>query len=85
MALWGIIVVRKNILLVLIIIELLILSINLIFIFASVAYDDALGQVIALLILSVAGAEAAIGLAILIGYFRLKAEISLDSLTALKG
>jgi NADH-quinone oxidoreductase subunit K len=84
-ALWGIIVVRKNILLILILIELLILSINLLFLFGSVFYDDTYGQVLALLILSVAGAEAAIGLAILIGYFRLKAEITLDSVNALKG
>jgi NADH-quinone oxidoreductase subunit K len=84
-ALWGIGVVRKNVLLVLIVLELFILSINLLFIFASVIHDDVLGQVIALLVLSVAGAEAAIGLAILIAYFRLKSEISLDTLTALKG
>jgi NADH-quinone oxidoreductase subunit K len=84
-ALWGIGVVRKNILLVLIILELFILSINLLFIFTSVIHDDVLGQVIALLVLSVAGAEAAIGLAILIAYFRIKSEISLDTLNALKG
>jgi NADH:ubiquinone oxidoreductase subunit K len=83
--LWGIGVVRKNILLVLIILELFILSINLLFIFTSVIHDDILGQVIALLVLSVAGAEAAIGLAILIAYFRIKSEISLDTLNALKG
>jgi NADH:ubiquinone oxidoreductase subunit K len=84
-ALWGIGVVRKNILLTLIVLELFILSINLHFIFASVILDDTVGQIIALLILSVAGAEAAIGLAILIAYFRLKSEISLDTLNSLKG
>jgi len=84
-SIWGIIVIRKNLISILIAIELLFLSASLNFIFFSVMLDDILGQVFALLILSVAGAESAIGLAIVVIFYRLKADISIDMISSLKG
>jgi len=84
-SIWGIIVIRKNLISILIAIELLLLSASLNFILFSVMLDDILGQVFALLILSVAGAESAIGLAIVVIFYRLKADISIDMISSLKG
>jgi len=84
-SIWGIVVIRKNLISILIAIELLLLSASLNFIFFSVMLDDILGQVFALLILSVAGAESAIGLAIVVIFYRLKADISIDMISSLKG
>jgi NADH-quinone oxidoreductase subunit K len=67
--LFGIILNRQNIIIILMSIELLLLSINLNFIYFSVFIDDVIGQVFSLLILTVAAAESAIGLAILILFF----------------
>ena len=67
----GIISNRRNILIVLMCIELILLSINLNFILFSVYLDDSYGQLFSLFILTVAAAEAAVGLAILILYYRM--------------
>ena len=69
LGLFGIILNRQNIIIILMSIELLLLSINLNFIYFSVIIDDIIGQVFSLLILTVAAAESAIGLAIMIVFF----------------
>jgi NADH:ubiquinone oxidoreductase subunit K len=66
-------------------IELMLLSINLNFIVFSIFLDDIMGQLFALLILTVAAAEAAIGLAILIVYYRVRSIISIDFINSIKG
>jgi len=82
---WGICFTEENLILILISIELLLLSINLNFIIFSVYLDDMLGQMFALFILTVAAAESAIGLAILVVYYRLRGIISLDAINFIKG
>ena len=82
---WGIFVTRKNFIIILMSIEIMLLAINLNFIFFSLYLDDMLGQLFALYILTVAAAESAIGLAILVVYYRLKGIIAVDNISALKG
>jgi len=82
---WGIFVLRRNIINILISLELLLLGISFLFIVFSVYLDDIVGQVFALMILTVAGAESAIGLAILLSFYRLRGDISVTSLNTLKG
>lgn len=81
----GIFLNRKNILLLLMSIELMLLAINLNFIIFSVFLDDILGQVFALLILTVAAAESAIGLAILVVYYRVRGTIAIEFINLMKG
>lgn len=81
----GIFFVRRNMLIVLMSIELLLLSVNLNFILFSCANDDAVGQLFSFFILTVAAAESAIGLALLVIFFRLKFVISVDAISMLKG
>lgn len=66
-------------------IELILLSVNLNFIIFSVYLDDILGQIFALLILTIAAAESAIGLALLVVYYRVKGNIDIDYINILKG
>jgi len=66
-------------------IELMLLSINLSFIFFSLYLDDIFGQLFSLFILTVAAAEASIGLAILIVYYRIRGVISINFINSLKG
>ena len=82
---FGIIFQRRNILIVLMCIELLLLSVNLNFIVFSVYLDDFLGQLFSLFILTVAAAESAIGLAIIIIYYRLRGGILLNQNNILRG
>lgn len=81
----GIFLVKKNIIIVLMSIELMLLSININFIIFSVYLDDILGQVFALFVLSVAAAESAIGLAILVVYYRIKGLVSINFINSIKG
>ncbi len=81
----GIVVNRKNILTLLMSIELMLLAINLIFIFYSVAFDDIFGQLFAFFILVVAAAESAVGLSILVAYFRVKGQIAIQYINLLRG
>lgn len=76
---------RKNIIIILISIELMLLSINFNFIIFSVILQDILGQVFTLYILTLAGAEAAIGLAILIIFYRIRGIITINFVNSLKG
>jgi len=81
----GIILNRKNIIVMLMSVELMLLAVNLNFIIYSVYLDDIMGQVFALLILKVAAAEAAIGLAILVVYYRVRGSISVENIHLLRG
>lgn len=76
---------RNNIIVVLMGIELMLLAVNLLLVFFSVLVDDLQGQLFALFILTVAAAESAIGLAILVVYYRLRGVIAIDYISALKG
>jgi NADH-quinone oxidoreductase subunit K len=81
---WGIFLNRKNIIIMLMSIELMLLSVNLNFIIFSVYLDDLLGQVFAIFILTVAAAESAIGLSILVIYSRIKGSLAIDFIHLMK-
>ncbi len=81
----GIIVNRKNIIILLMSIELMLLSINFLLLTISSFIDDLNGEIFALYILVVAAAESAIGLSILIAYYRVKGSISVRFINLLKG
>jgi NADH-quinone oxidoreductase subunit K len=81
----GIVFNYKNIVVMLISIELSLLAVNLSFIFSSIILNDIMGILFALLILTIAAAEAAIGLAILVLFYRIRSTILIDSKYYLKG
>ncbi|MEM9101922.1 MAG: NADH-quinone oxidoreductase subunit NuoK [Pseudomonadota bacterium] len=81
----GIVLNRKNVITLLMCIELMLLAVNTNFIAFSRYLDDTAGQVFVLFILTVAAAEAAIGLAILVALFRNKQTINVDDLNSLQG
>jgi NADH-quinone oxidoreductase subunit K len=81
----GIVLNRRNILIVLMCIEIILLSLNLNFIVLSTHLDDFCGQVFSFFILTVAAAESAVGLAIIIIYYRLRGEIKSFQPVSLKG
>lgn len=81
----GIVINRKNIIILLMCVELLLLAVNTNFIAFSHYFDDITGQVFVFFILTVAAAEAAIGLAILMLLFRQRRTISVEELDTLKG
>ena len=81
----GIFLNRKNVIIILMAIELMLLAVNLNFVAFSHFLDDLAGQVFVFFILTVAAAEAAIGLAILVVLFRNKRTINVDNLDSLKG
>lgn len=81
----GIIINRKNVIILLMCVELLLLSVNTNFIAFSRYLNDVAGQVFVFFILTVAAAEAAIGLAILVALFRSRGTIEVDQLAKLKG
>jgi NADH-quinone oxidoreductase subunit K len=82
---WGIFLTRKNFLIILMSIEMMLLSINLNFIIFSLILDDLIGQLFALFVLTVAAGESAVGLALLVIYYRIKGIISIDFISSLKG
>ena len=84
LGIFGIIYDRKSVIIILMCIELILLSINLSLVLISIIHDDIYGQIFALFILTAAAAEAAIGLAILIVYFRIRHEINLKAKFLLK-
>lgn len=81
----GIFLNRKNVLILLMAIELMLLAVNMNFVAFSHFLGDIAGQVFVFFILTVAAAEAAIGLAILVVLFRNKQTINVDDLESLKG
>jgi len=82
---FGIFLNRKNVIVILMSIELILLSVNVNFVAFSAYLGDIVGQVFALLVLTVAAAEAAIGLAILVVYFRNRGSIAVDDINLMKG
>ncbi len=83
--LFGIFINRKNVLTVIICIELILLSINLNLLISAFYLDDVLGEIFVVIILTVAAAESSIGLAILIIYYRLRGTIAIEFINLLKG
>ncbi|MAS43790.1 MAG: NADH-quinone oxidoreductase subunit NuoK [Rhodobacteraceae bacterium] len=81
----GIVVNRKNIIVMLMSVELMLLSINFILIVGSILLDNLIGEIFALYILVVAAAESAIGLSILVAYYRIKGSISVKFINLLRG
>jgi NADH-quinone oxidoreductase subunit K len=75
---------RKNIILMLMSIELMLLAVNFNFIIFSFFLDDIVGQIFALFVLTVAAAESAIGLAILVVYYRIRGTVSIEYINLLK-
>ncbi len=82
---FGIILNRKNIIVILMSVELMLLAVNINLVAFSSYLGDLTGQVFALFILTVAAAEAAIGLAILVVYFRNRGSIDVEDINAMKG
>jgi NADH-quinone oxidoreductase subunit K len=85
MGVFGIIANRKNLILILMAIELILLAVNINLVAFSSYLGDLVGQVFAMFVLTVAAGEAAIGLAILVIYFRGRATISVDDVNRMKG
>ena len=81
----GIFIIKQNIIIIFISIELLLLSVNLNFIIFSVFINDINGQIFSLFILTIIGAEAAVGLGILIIFYRTRGILTIDYLPSLKG
>ena len=81
----GIFVNRKNVIVILMALELILLSVNLNLVAFSVFTGTIQGQIFAMLVLTVAAAEAAVGLAILVVYFRNRRDISVENVDLMKG
>ncbi len=81
----GLFLLKRNLIIILMSIELVLLAINFNFIVFAVFIDDIVGEIFALLILTVAGAESSIGLAILVMYYRRKGIISINLMNYIKG
>ncbi len=82
---FGIFVNRKNVIVILMSIELILLAVNINLVAFSTFSGDLVGQVFALLILTVAAAEAAIGLAILVVFYRNRGSIAVEDINVMKG
>jgi NADH-quinone oxidoreductase subunit K len=82
---FGIFVNRKNVIVILMCVELMLLAVNINLVAFSVFQGNVVGQIFAMLVLTVAAAEAAIGLAILVVYFRNRGSIEVEDISAMKG
>lgn len=82
---FGIFVNRKNIIVILMAVELILLAVNINFVAFSVYLHNLTGQVFTMIVLTVAAAEAAIGLAILVVYFRNRGSIAVEDANMMKG
>ena len=82
---FGIFLNRKNIIIILMSVELMLLAVNINFVAFSVFLNDMVGQVFAMFVLTVAAGEAAIGLAILVIYFRNRGTIAVDDVRQMRG
>lgn len=82
---FGMFLNRKNVIVILMSIELMLLAVNINFVAFSTFLNDLSGQVFTMFILTVAAAEAAIGLAILVVFFRNKGTIAVEDIADLKG
>ena len=82
---FGIFINRKNVIVILMSVELILLSVNINLVAFSSFLGDIVGQVFALLVLTVAAAEAAIGLAVLVVFFRNRGSIAVEDINLMKG
>ena len=82
---FGIFLNRKNVIIVLMSLELILAAVNINFVAFSVFLGDLVGQVFTMFILTVAAAEASIGLAILVCFYRLRSSIFVDEANTMKG
>jgi NADH-quinone oxidoreductase subunit K len=85
LGIFGIFLNRKNVIIILMSIELMLLAVNINFVAFSAYHGNIVGQVFALMVLTVAAAEAAIGLAILVVYFRNRGTIEVEDINLMKG
>nr|YP_009020816.1 NADH dehydrogenase subunit 4L [Polymastia littoralis]AHM12897.1 NADH dehydrogenase subunit 4L [Polymastia littoralis] len=81
----GIVLNRSNLIIMLMSIELMLLAISFLFLINSVVIDNLIGQIFTIMVLTVAAAESAIGLAILVAYYRIRGTIAVRSLNLLRG
>jgi NADH-quinone oxidoreductase subunit K len=81
----GIFINRKNVIIILMSVELILLAVNINLVAFSAFLGDLVGQIFAMLVLTVAAGEAAIGLAILVVYFRNRGSIAVDDVTMMRG
>jgi len=81
----GIFLNRKNVIIILMSVELMLLAVNINLVAFSAELGDLVGQIFAMLVLTVAAAEAAIGLAILVVYFRNRGSIAVEDINMMKG
>ena len=85
LGLFGVFLNRKNIIIILMAIELMLLAVNINLVAFSAHLQDLVGQVFAMFVLTVAAAEAAIGLAILVTYYRNRGSIAVEDVNLMKG
>jgi len=85
LGIFGIFLNRKNVIIIMMSIELMLLAVNINFVAFSVVLNDLVGQVFAMFVLTVAAAEAAIGLAILVVYFRNRGTIQVEDIDLMRG
>ncbi|HAA93128.1 MAG: NADH-quinone oxidoreductase subunit NuoK [Rhodospirillaceae bacterium] len=85
LGLFGIFLNRKNVIIILMSIELMLLAVNINFVAFSTHLQDLVGQIFAMFVLTVAAAEAAIGLAILVVYYRNRGSIAVEDINMMKG
>ena len=85
LGIFGIFLNRKNVIIILMSIELMLLAVNINFVAFSAFLGDLMGQIFAMFVLTVAAAEAAVGLAILVVYFRNRGTIAVEEIDVLKG
>ena len=82
---FGIFLNRKNVIVILMSIELILLAVNINFVAFSTYLNEVSGQIMAMFVLTVAAAEAAVGLAILVTFFRNRGDIAVDDASVMKG
>lgn len=85
LGIFGIFLNRKNVIIILMSIELMLLAVNINLVAFSASLGDLMGQIFAMFVLTVAAAEAAIGLAILVVYFRNRGSIAVEDINLMKG
>jgi NADH-quinone oxidoreductase subunit K len=85
LGLFGIFLNRKNVIIILMSVELMLLAVNINLVAFSTHLNDLMGQIFAMFILTVAAAEAAIGLAILVVYYRNRGSIEVEDINVMKG
>ena len=81
----GIFLNRKNVIIILMSIELILLAVNINLVSFSIYLQDLVGQIFTMFILTVAAAEAAVGLAIIVIYYKNKGSINVEQISSLKG